>query len=662
MRITIIILASVFLLMGISGVANAQWIESGVPICTNWSSQLYHDMAADSMGGALFSWRDYRHGDINTDIYVQRIDGDGNVLWDISGVPVCEAPGNQLYAKIEPDGKGGGIVVWQDQRNGDYDIYMQRINSDGTVLWAEDGLPLCETVGDQARPALVSNSDGGAIIVWTDYRDGYLDYYAQKIDSNGVKMWVPDGARFCSSGSTYFTVNLDASLPKADCLGGIIVMWADTRDDIYYMFAQRISSNGDILWTENGVRLSSNDTIWDEGTMNFTPDGFGGGVFVWRVEAGMAGTKHDIYAQRIRSDGSIAWDSSGIEICISPDWWCASVTPTWINEDNIIITWMDVRESIGHIYAQKVDSTGTSYWDVNGMAVCDDPGGQYYPKVVRDDADGVIVTWLDSRTMTGNDIFSQRLSSSGLLLWADGGVNVYHTDDPSDQGGVRMVPDGQGGGLVSWRETRSGYPKWIYSKKITNVGDVPVPTFIQEYYADTCEERILIQWTISELIGDGVFIIERKDGMASQYLRLNQIPGIYGDLSYSYSDNTCRSGSEYSYRVSLQEGSETKVLFETQVLCLPLSKITLYQNYPNPFNPSTAIEYYLPRNSFVKLDIYDIRGRHIAELVNGITMSGKKSVLWNGRDSNNNNVTSGVYFYKLRADKETISKKMLLIR
>jgi len=83
----------------------------------------------------------------------------------------------------------------------------------------------------------------------------------------------------------------------------------------------------------------------------------------------------------------------------------------------------------------------------------------------------------------------------------------------------------------------------------------------------------------------------------------------------------------------------------------------LSQNYPNPFNPATTIEYQLPKQSFVKLKIFDLLGREIATLVNDKQDAGKHSVRFDALS-----LTSGVYFYKLEAGDFTQARKLLLLK
>ncbi len=87
------------------------------------------------------------------------------------------------------------------------------------------------------------------------------------------------------------------------------------------------------------------------------------------------------------------------------------------------------------------------------------------------------------------------------------------------------------------------------------------------------------------------------------------------------------------------------------------SSFSLKQNYPNPFNPSTMIEYNVPKESNVKLQVYDILGRLVATLVNENKAAGKYSVNFNA-----SNLSSGVYIYQLSTPIQILTKKMMLLK
>ncbi|MFH1755512.1 MAG: choice-of-anchor D domain-containing protein, partial [Candidatus Latescibacterota bacterium] len=95
---------------------------------------------------------------------------------------------------------------------------------------------------------------------------------------------------------------------------------------------------------------------------------------------------------------------------------------------------------------------------------------------------------------------------------------------------------------------------------------------------------------------------------------------------------------------------------------LDTKRFYLYQNYPNPFNPTTSITFTVPGRSHAVLSIYNIEGRLVKTLLNAGLDGGVKTVTWNGLDSSGNPVSSGVYFYRLTAGGNVMTKKMILLK
>ena len=88
----------------------------------------------------------------------------------------------------------------------------------------------------------------------------------------------------------------------------------------------------------------------------------------------------------------------------------------------------------------------------------------------------------------------------------------------------------------------------------------------------------------------------------------------------------------------------------------------LEQNYPNPFNPTTTIEFSIPTNSKVTLSVYNVLGQKVRTLVNDRLPAKHYRVLWDGTDDRGNLVPSGVYFYTIRTDGFSATKKMILMK
>ncbi len=118
------------------------------------------------------------------------------------------------------------------------------------------------------------------------------------------------------------------------------------------------------------------------------------------------------------------------------------------------------------------------------------------------------------------------------------------------------------------------------------------------------------------------------------------------------------ASNDYNFNIQALTVSETLIGEDNEML--PLTKLN--NNYPNPFNPTTTISFSIAKSGNVNLDIYNVKGQKVKTLLNSVQTAGDHSAVWNGKDDNNNNLSSGVYFYKLQTEGYTSTKKMLLLK
>jgi hypothetical protein len=182
----------------------AEWTPNGVAVCDANGGQASPQIVTDSAHGALIAWRDMRNGN-GSDIYARRVSASGDTLWQTYGNVVCAAAGIQEGGSIVPDGAGGAIAAWEDGRGADPDIYAQRFNGAGQMLWPTNGVSLCTTSGAQTAPLLVPDGQGGAIAAWNDARISAADsrIYAQRVDASGS---VPGALAVPTTSSRSFRV------------------------------------------------------------------------------------------------------------------------------------------------------------------------------------------------------------------------------------------------------------------------------------------------------------------------------------------------------------------------------------------------------------------------------------------------------------------------
>jgi hypothetical protein len=434
--------------------------DENTPICTAIWSQTHPSIISDGEGGSFIVWQDSRNAG-NIDIYAQHVTGGGLPVWVEDGAPVCTATGQQSEASVTTDGEGGIIVAWQDYRLGNSDIFAQRISALGQPIWSPGGMVVCDTTGAQTDPRLVPDGTGGVFLVWEDQRSGDYDVYAQRLDSAGMEVWTANGVAV--SAESY-----DQNDPwmVSDGQSGVFVCWQDDRsgsDDIY---AQRLSASGVMHWPSTGVVVC--DKSFGQNDPRSVSDGANGVIITWRDSRN---GDTDIYAQRLDAYGSSLWTNGGEPVCEDPNYqYYQEITTD--GEHGAIICWQDHRVVDSDIYAQRVTAAGNMLWTDGGVAVCSAGEAQQYPEIASDGAGGAVVTWRDERLL-GTDVYAQRVSGSGSALWGADGVAV--STAAGSQVTNWVAPDGDGGAIVTWYDSRDTYDD-IYAQRVERNGYLGYPS------------------------------------------------------------------------------------------------------------------------------------------------------------------------------------------
>ena len=147
---------------------------------------------------------------------------------------------------------------------------------------------------------------------------------------------------------------------------------------------------------------------------------------------------------------------------------------------------------------------------------------------------------------------------------------------------------------------------------------------------------------------------------------------IFTTIDSFYIDLEIDQSTNYEYWVTAVDhsGNESEASNSVQISPTGLSAdadllpdaFALNQNYPNPFNPSTQIRYALPEQSQVVLTVYDMLGRKVRTLVNGVQDAGYRTVMWNATSDLGTPVSAGMYIYTIRANEFYEVKKMILLK
>ncbi len=280
--------------------------------------------------------------------------------------------------------------------------------------------------------------------------------------------------------------------------------------------------------------------------------------------------------------------------------------------------------------------------------------------VVVDVSDPAAPTEVGSMGTTGSTNWITIAGKYAFLSEGEAGVRVVDVGDPTQPTNVTAYSTGQSaeGTCVDYDNVfLADGPDGLY---IFEFGPL-VATMIRWFDAVEESGAVRVSWeTISddEVLG---FQVLRRDSEGANTTVVSGRALLPVDAR-SFVDRSVSPGEQHEYVlvVVLADGSEIRSVPAT--VTVGTGNLALYQNYPNPFNPSTTISFTLPKKGTASLKIYNIEGKLVRTLVHGILDAGYKEYSWNGSDHQGVPVSSGIYFYCLKAGGKVLTKKMALLK
>ncbi len=449
---------------GVSDIYGQRFSGNGSPVGDNFkindepnvASQNTPSVAIDSTGSFVVAWSDVRDGDDNDNIYAQRYSGDGTPLGVNFRVNDDNTQLSQYSPSVDTRASGAFVIAWEDGRGGAIDIYAQRFASDGSALGSNFLVNDDLTGASQDDPSIAVDPAGNFVVVWSDYRDGNDNIYAQRYSEDGTPL------------GPNFRVDDDPGTDRQnypsvayDGLGDFTVTWKDNRgtDGIY---AQRYADDG----TPQGVNF---EVTQDIGTTSpnyptIAKDATGKFVITWHA---FLSYHLNIYAQRFDSDGT----PLGGNFLVNDDPGDVYQQVPSVSMDgagNFVIAWHDSRNIVYDIYAQLYSSDGSAQGA--NFIVNQDSGSahQNLPSIALVGSGDFIVAWEDERNGY-DDIYAQRCAGDGTPLGGNFLVNDNST--PSYQVWPSLSGNLGGDFVVAWQDMRNSGDPDIYAQRYDSDGN-----------------------------------------------------------------------------------------------------------------------------------------------------------------------------------------------
>ncbi len=646
-------------------------------------------LSHDDEGGFILTTSDAAGKGRGSEIFVMRFDENGDYAWN-DGVP----------GKIEID----GLPCWlsfasfiQDDQVRVFwpDIYTEGNNfacvqfsafdaENGNELFEEPFPLVTGMIGDGKESKIVC-SNNNVFILWHDYRD-YHDLYAQRLDfdtgeplleQNGVLLEPGDPARGA--------VDLDRVYPVPDNEGGMVLLSSMVNGMGRTLNLDRYNANLERVW-ENSILITPDEYALPDGTSNpyqlFQTGPNGHYYMVWESYSGaitcncvddsgnllwgdagvtasgqncilrsmtvlengelviMYTLGEDVYMTLLDSNGVPAWESQivngNMRTCIA-----SHVIP---RSNDILVLWTHLNDNT-QLLGQSVSMDGEAQWEISGRIIMDIREAKVWleeAEVVLNDDDSFWLTWYDyPEEYNRNVIFCQLFDSEGEpSLEPEGGIVLPGQTQESviSFSDSKIVTDGQNGIYILYTvhnhhvcsDPDLGYSHMDahgnFTGEIFEQGDA----YLSEMHFTQCELAVTSD-------GEGGVLASWTD------FRGQPVDDPVDDI--------------YAMRI-------TNDPFHVDGNAENLHPVSweLHGAYPNPFNPSTTLSFTAPRTSEVTLAVYDVLGRKVATLVDGVVQAGRQQVIWQGHSDKGMPVASGTYFVKLSGNSVHLTEKIVLLK
>lgn len=679
------------------------WGANPVTICgqqgsgMNLKSQITPTICPDGAGGAFIAWDDARLGSSSHDIYAQHVNASGVVQWTADGVAVCTNGFFQTNPVISSGAAGTAVVMWIDQRNGNADIFAQRINDPaGGVSWTGDGVVVCNTAGSQSD--LRTLADGsGAYAVWTDVTQ--QNAFMQRLNA------ATGASLYAANGQPVSTVGAGPKVrPSIVASGsGTLIAWQDRRNTFDDIYAQRFDSNGNELWTSGGVRLTDLSTHQEFPLV--ANDGAGGAFVACRdlrsggATIGMVG--------HVDNSGALVWPINGT--------FTSGLTPTTLRglvtdgAGGAVFVW----DGASGVFAQRiVANSNLADYDAVVSAVSDLPGDEGgFVRIATSAAIGDYVP--GTPPISGYNVWRQIAPEPQPEPNARATADV---DAARSRGraAIEAGARGEGARIDPLAAETVGFPSgtWeslgfnaalghtSYTLTVATPSDSTSLSNADRAYVLTVHTPTPSIYAVSNIaVGHSVDNLppSAPQNVAGQRtgpttVMLNWSANPEGDLAHydvhrgasagftpapgnrigtptapTFTDNGF-SASYYKLSAVDRHGNESAFTLLAPETIVGVgepgvpSVSSLGEPAPNPFRSGTTFSLGLSRTGYASVRVFDTSGRLVRTLAAGELVAGVHPIAWDGRDGRGRPAAAGVYLVRGEFGDARWTRRVLLTR
>jgi len=434
---------------------NILWEPSGLPICINdncWSFNLI----SDNYEGCWFTWEMGIAIAPYYDIYIQHVNSNGSILLEENGMPICSAENYQGQPSINTSINDEIYISWEDWRTDSASIYSQVLNYDGIIQLPENGIEIFGGLSGETYNLKILPNGDNPFLIWRDNRYFNDQIYIQSLNCDGSTVFEEDGIPITS-----FTGNNQENF---DCTFNpvteeIAIVWEETRTDFQQIYAQTLDSSGNFLWNETGLPVGEY-LLGQQELPQISIKEDNGELDYYIGWSDFRDLEFAIYGQKIHN-GILQWDTEGKLIA----------APTGYDQMQDIVEnfyiWRGGSYLNPDIFAKLVDENGNTAagWPEDGLEICNAEDRQMNPRGVIT-PQGLLILWEDHRN-DESDIYGQIVTYDGNILWQENGLPLVIQEN--SQYYFKFIYDD--GLYLTWSDFRSGSYCGIYIQKFDENGN-----------------------------------------------------------------------------------------------------------------------------------------------------------------------------------------------
>ncbi len=415
------------------------WGEKGVLLGESDGKAYSYSMLnifSDNSGGAIVAWPDLAEKQFRPASHLARVDAEGDILWQRGFI---------YFEQIISDSSGGVILAFDYNTDisgiDNKDLLLVRVDAQGDYPWSLQGVSVPRGEYKDSTLQMAPDGSGGMVAVWKEshYPAGAApgeakaadSLFARRISADGKFLWGEESGAGMKVLDFPKNIWIDSLKAVEDSDGGVIMTWFQVTEDptaeaghrqTWDVVVQKIDADGNILRQPGGTpfEITKADPIAAPMEPSLAGDGAGGAIVIWRDMRRDADGEASIYAQRADEHGNLLWQAGGVKVASTS----LNPRPMIVSDGagGAIVSY-SFQEDGKMLHVQKLDSSGRTAWQENGVSITESGFSSHY--ISSDGQGGIVISWgIGKGTFSPEKAYLQRVSADGRLLWGENGIRL----------------------------------------------------------------------------------------------------------------------------------------------------------------------------------------------------------------------------------------------